>query len=245
MKTFLVGRAIRNTLLNLPVSELDKEWVITGASSLDNALQQLHIPAEQQDRYQLARLLFRNPENNKVHFIHDVSNSLEDELATRDLTINAIAMDPGGMLIDPFDGQQDLEEGYLRHASLFFTHQASNLLSISLTAAELARWGFRIAHGTYGLMKKMVADEMPEQLNKEQLSQALQKVLTTERPSEFFRVLHRCGALAQISPALEAMFDDSQSHTSQQLPEAIRSLDNKNIEMSADLREILEQDFGY
>jgi tRNA nucleotidyltransferase (CCA-adding enzyme) len=245
MQTYLIGKAIRNTLLDLPVSETDKQWVITGAKDLNEALEYLAIPMVERDRYRLARLFYQNPQNGKTHFIHDEKTAIEDELAIADLTINAMAMDQAGDLIDPFGGQQDLEEGYLRHASPCFASFPENILSIAVNGAELSRWGFRVAHGTFGILKKMVAQEMPTQISEEQRHHALKAALTYERPSEFFRILHRCGALAMISPSINTLFEDTQSHSDKQLPEPISSLDNSEKSISGKLKKMLEQDFGY
>ena len=210
MNTFLAGKAIRNTLLDLPVSEEDKEWISCNATDSEDAL-----------------------------------SILKDELAHWDLSIHAMAMDDAGNLIDPYGGQQDLEEGLLRHTSPAFSSKPENILSIAVTGAELAHWGFRIAHGTYGLLKKMASKGIQEQLTIEQKHSALTQALAAERPAEFFRILHRCGALRGISKEVNALFDESDSHKNQQLPELISMLNNKDLAIEEKLLKILEQDFGY
>ena len=210
MNTFLAGKAIRNTLLDLPVSEADKEWISCSAT---------------------------NPE--------DVLSSLKDKLADRDLSIHAMAMDDAGNLIDPYGGQQDLEEGLLRHTSPAFASKPENILSMAVAGAELSRWGFRIAHGTYGLLKKMASKNIQEQLTIEEKRSALTQALAAERPAEFFRILHRCGALRGISKEVNALFEESDSHKNQQLPEVISMLNKKDLVIEEKLLKILEQDFGY
>jgi len=210
MNTFLAGKAIRNTLLDLPISEEDKEWISYSETDPEDAL-----------------------------------SCLKDELAHRDLSIHAMAMDDAGNLIDPYGGQQDLEEGLLRHTSPAFTSKQENILSTAVAGAELSHWGFRIAHGTYGLLKKMAINGIQEQLTIEQKHSALTQALAAERPAEFFRILHRCGALRGISKEVNALFDESDSHKNQQLPELISMLNNKDLAIEEKLLKILEQDFGY
>ena len=210
MNTFLAGKAIRNTLLDLPVSEEDKEWISSSAT---------------------------DPE--------DVLSSLKGELAHRDLSIHAMAMDDAGNLIDPYGGQQDLEEGLLRHTSPVFSSNPKNILTIAVAGAELSHWGFRIAHGTYGLLKKMASKDMQAQLSIEEKHSALIQALAAERPAEFFRILHRCGALRGLSTELNALFERPDSHKNQQLPEVISALNHKDSGIEEKLMKILEQDFGY
>lgn len=210
MISFLTGKAIRNTLLDLPVSEADKEWISCSVTNTE-----------------------------------DVLSSLKDQLAYQDLSIHAMAMDDAGNLIDPYGGKQDLEEGLLRHTSPAFASKPENILSMAVAGAELSRWGFSITHGTYGLLKKMASKNIQEQLTIDVKRSALSQALAAERPAEFFRILHRCGALRGISKEVNALFEESDSHRNQQLPEVISMLNNKDLVLDERLLKLLQQDFGY
>jgi tRNA nucleotidyltransferase (CCA-adding enzyme) len=138
--------------------------------------------------------------------------TLEQDLRRRDLTINALALDETGELIDPYHGREDLDEGLLRHITPAFTEDPVRLLRTARFAAKLGQWGFRVAHGTYGLMKKMAASEDLVNLTAERLREEMWKALGEPQPWRFFEVLHRCGALARLIPELARELGDQDSH---------------------------------
>jgi tRNA nucleotidyltransferase (CCA-adding enzyme) len=192
----------------------------------------LFIHPESGDLYQRARRQSYDAEAQTLIYHTDASVQLRDELATRPLTILAMAAD-GDAIIDPYGGQQDIEQGLLRHVNNEYMHVAENVLITALWAARLKGWGFKIAHATYGLMKKMSATGCIHRIPGSVISDAVVQAMASSRPSEFFRVLHRCGALHVISLQLDALFvevveeraKNKQQHSSSALPEVMRTLD--------------------
>ena len=210
MKIYLVGGAVRDKLLELPVKERD--WVVVGATEQ----QMLAAGYRRADRefpvflhrdtgeeYALARTERKTGPGYRGFEVHagpDVT--LEQDLLRRDLTINALALDERGELIDVCNGRQDLEEGLLRHITPAFVEDPVRLLRVARFAAKLGQWGFRVAHGTYGLMKKMAVSDDLLSLKAERLQVELWKALGEAQPWRFFEVLQRCGALARLLPEL-------------------------------------------
>ncbi len=221
IRRYLVGKAVRNRLLDLP--EGPRDWVFTGADSLPQALGQSGFTPAPGDRVWLARR--GRLEENTLRIEETPEAGIEDELALADLGIHALAMDENGHLIDPFGGEEQLQEGLLRHASPWFAHQPAHVLSLAVTGAELARWGFHVAHGTYGLLKRMARDGRLATLPRAHVVEAMDSALEMERPGEFFRILHRCGALAVLLPELDARFEDAPSHGKHHLPDPLARLD--------------------
>ena len=155
--------------------------------------------------------------------------TLEDELAIRTLTILAMAKD-GASIIDPFSGREDMDNGVLRHVTAHFSREPVNLLIVAVWAARLSLWGFSVAHATHALMKRMVTSGAVEQLAQHQISDAVLQAIASPRPSVFFRVLHRCGALKSISRELDALFEertrgDKRHPTNEAKPDAMQVLD--------------------
>ncbi len=214
MQIYLVGGAVRDTLLGLEPSEFD--WVVVGATPeqmLDLGYKQVgkdfpvFLHPETKDEYALARTERKSGHGYhgfKVHASPEVT--LEEDLRRRDLTINAIAQTPDGELVDPFNGRDDLEQGFLRHVSPAFSEDPVRILRVARLAARLDRWGFRVAHGTHALMKKMVSDGEVDYLVKERVWSEFSRALAADRPWRFIEVLRACGALARLFPEIDRLF---------------------------------------
>jgi tRNA nucleotidyltransferase (CCA-adding enzyme) len=129
--------------------------------------------------------------------------TLEEDLARRDLTINAMAEDENGNIIDPFNGQADLAAGLLRHVSPAFTEDPVRILRLARFAA---RYGFSVAEETMALMRQMVEEGEVDALVAERIWQEVAKGLMEDQPSRMFTVLRECGALARVLPEVDAMF---------------------------------------
>lgn len=238
MQIYPSGETIMRRLLDLPQQRV--EWIITGAEVNDiiaagfrrrQADETRFVHPESGDVYQLARHQYVDEESGQLRYQCDHGVTLENELATRALTILAMASD-GDNIIDPFDGQDDLIGGLLRHVTPHFVRVPQNLLTVAVWSARLAGWGFSTAHGTFKLMKNMVASGIVEQIPQNAISDTVVQVMASPRPSEYFRVLHRCGALRIISKELDALFEEcnsdsskKQHHTETCLPDVMRSLD--------------------
>jgi tRNA nucleotidyltransferase (CCA-adding enzyme) len=132
--------------------------------------------------------------------------TLEDDLTRRDLTINAMAEDEQGKLVDPFGGAEDLRNGVLRHVSPAFAEDPVRILRVARFAARYAKWGFHVAHGTNQLMHQMVESGEVDHLVAERVWTELERALGEDKPSRFFEVLRGCGALARLFPEIDALF---------------------------------------
>jgi tRNA nucleotidyltransferase (CCA-adding enzyme) len=214
MKTFLVGGAVRDQLLGLEVK--DRDYVVVGATP-DEMIQAGFRPVgsdfpvflhpDTQEEYALARTERKaghGYKGFKVYAAPDVT--LEDDLRRRDLTINAMALDETGQLIDPYGGKKDLDEGILRHVSEAFAEDPVRILRVARFAARYARWGFRVAHATNTLMQQMVDAGEVDYLVPERVWAELERALGEQQPSQFFKVLRGCGALAKIFPEIDALY---------------------------------------
>ncbi len=210
--TYLVGGAVRDELLGLPVGERD--WVVVGstpeamrAAGFRQADPEfpVFLHPETGEEYALARRETKVGEGYRG-FVVDAGPevSLEEDLARRDLTINAMARDAEGCLIDPFGGEEDLAQGLLRHVTPAFVEDPVRLLRIARFAARFGPFGFRVAHGTHRLMKRMVADGMMRELRPQRIWQELHKALGYAQPWRFFEVLAACDGLAELLPGLAA-----------------------------------------
>jgi tRNA nucleotidyltransferase (CCA-adding enzyme) len=210
MDIYLVGGAVRDKQLDLPVRERD--WVVVGSSPqamLDLGYQPVgkdfpvFLHPETKEEYALARTE-RKTGHGYTGFetCADPDISLEEDLLRRDLTINAMAETPDGKLIDPYNGLDDLNNGVLRHVSPAFAEDPVRILRTARFAARLAPWGFHVAHGTNALMRRMVADGEAAHLVPERVWAELVKALQTDTPARFFQVLAGCGALDVVFPEL-------------------------------------------
>jgi tRNA nucleotidyltransferase (CCA-adding enzyme) len=214
MKIYLVGGAVRDKLLGLEPKERD--WVVVGATP-DDLLAEGYRPVgkdfpvflhpETNEEYALARTE-RKTAPGYTGFVFHASPevTLEEDLARRDLTINAIAEDENGNIIDPFNGRQDIEECLLRHVSPAFVEDPVRILRIARFAARFAKYGFKVAHGTNALMRKMVDNGEVDALVAERVWKELERSLGEDRPTAFFKVLRGCGALAKLFPEIDALY---------------------------------------
>jgi tRNA nucleotidyltransferase (CCA-adding enzyme) len=211
MQVYIVGGAVRDRLLGLPVK--DRDWVVVGAS-VESMLQQGYKPVgkdfpvflhpHSHEEYALARTERKTGKGYHGFAFHaDESVTLEQDLARRDLTINAIAQDDQGQLIDPYHGQQDLHDGVLRHVSPAFAEDPVRILRLARFAA---RFGFSVAPETMQLMQGMVAAGEVDALVAERVWQEMAKALLEDKPSRFFLILRECGALQRILPEVDALF---------------------------------------
>ncbi len=211
MQTYLVGGCVRDKLLGLPVK--DRDWVVVGAGPdemLDLGFRPVgkdfpvFLHPETQEEYALART--ERKAGRGYHgftFYAEADVTLEQDLARRDLTINAIAEDPDGHIIDPFNGQQDLQDRILRHVSPAFVEDPVRVLRIARFAA---RFGFSIADETKALITKMIADGELDYLVPERVWQELYKALQSDQPSLFFTSLREVGALEILFPEVDRLF---------------------------------------
>ncbi|MCL4139149.1 UNVERIFIED_CONTAM: hypothetical protein GTU68_021836 [Idotea baltica] len=211
MEIYLVGGSVRDQLLGLPIK--DRDWVVVGSSP-----EEMHqkgfrpvgkdfpvfLHPDSQEEYALARTERKTAPGYKGFAIHaDPSVTLEQDLARRDLTINAIAQDAEGRLIDPYNGQQDLKDKKLRHVSDAFTEDPVRVLRIARFAA---RFNFTIVDETKALIRQMVKAGELDHLVPERVWQELAKALQTKQPSRFFTSLREAGALNSLFPEVDRLF---------------------------------------
>jgi tRNA nucleotidyltransferase (CCA-adding enzyme) len=210
MQVYLVGGAVRDELLGLPVRERD--WVVVGATP-EQMLAAGYTPVgrdfpvflhpKSKEEYALARLERKSGPGYRG-FVTDVSAdvTLEQDLLRRDLTINAIARADDGTLIDPFEGRADLQRRLLRHVSEAFIEDPVRVLRVARFAARFAPLGFSVAPQTQALMQRMVRDGEVAALVPERVWRELERALAEPCPERFFIELQNCGALSIILPEL-------------------------------------------
>jgi tRNA nucleotidyltransferase (CCA-adding enzyme) len=214
LKTYLVGGAVRDQLLNLPVTERD--WVVLGETP-ESMIKQGFRPVgkdfpvflhpDSHEEYALARTERKTAPGYKGFAIHAAPDvSLEQDLLRRDLTINAIAMTPEGQIIDPYGGRQDLEKRILRHISPAFAEDPVRILRVARFAARYRHLGFTLDQETQKLMRQMAASGEADHLVPERVWAELNKALTEKSPSAFFTTLKDCDALAVIFPEINRLF---------------------------------------
>jgi tRNA nucleotidyltransferase (CCA-adding enzyme) len=214
MDVYLVGGAVRDKLLNFPV--IEKDWVVVGATPemlLAKGYQQVgkdfpvFLHPESKEEYALARTERKRGKGYTGFEVHaDTSVTLEEDLRRRDLTINAIAQDGDGNLIDPYNGQADLENKVLRHVSAAFVEDPLRVLRTARFAARYAHLGFTVASETVALMREIVDNDELAHLPSERLWTELNKALGERQPEVFIEVLRDCGALAHLLPEVDALF---------------------------------------
>lgn len=214
MKTYLVGGAVRDGLLGLPVRERD--WVVTGAVPEDlvragyrkvGADFPVFLHPETGEEYALARTerkSGRGYHGFEVRFSPDVT--IEDDLLRRDLTVNAMARDESGTLIDPHGGQADLHARVLRHVSDAFVEDPLRVLRVARFAARFHDLGFSVHADTRALMKRIAESGELEHLVPERAWQEIEGGMGSAHPSVFVEVLRACGALAPLLPEVDALF---------------------------------------
>ena len=216
MKSYIVGGAVRDRLLGLPVQ--DRDYVVVGATPADMLAQgytpvgkdfPVFLHPKTHDEYALARTERKTAPGYKGFVFHtDANVTLDEDLIRRDLTINAMAQDEAGNIIDPFNGQTDLQQRIFRHVSAAFAEDPVRILRLARFAARFSvdPNAFSVAPETMLLMQQMVAAGEVDALVPERVWQELSRGLMEERPSRMFEVLRECGALARILPELNALW---------------------------------------
>ena len=252
MQTYLVGGAVRDKLLGRSVTERD--WVVVGATPKDLLAQgfkpvgrdfPVFLHPATREEYALARTERKTAPGYHGFIIHaEPSVTLEEDLRRRDLTINALAEDPDGRIIDYYGGLQDLKQKILRHISPAFAEDPVRILRVARFAARYAPLGFTVAPETRSLMQQMVASGEVDALVPERVWQELVKALSEPAPSVFFKVLRACGALARLLPELEQLFGvpqppqhhpeiDTGLHTLMVLDQAARLSEDPKVRFAA------------
>jgi tRNA nucleotidyltransferase (CCA-adding enzyme) len=211
LRFYRVGGAVRDRLLGLPVQ--DHDWVVVGGTPEAMTARgfqpvgkdfPVFLHPQTHEEYALARTerkIARGYKGFNVHAAPDVT--LEQDLMRRDFTINAMAQDADGKLIDPYGGEADLHAGILRHVSPAFKEDPVRILR---AARFVARFGFAIAQETLQLMREMVDNGEVDALVAERVWQELARGLMEKFPSRFFTALRECGALAKILPEVDTLF---------------------------------------
>jgi tRNA nucleotidyltransferase (CCA-adding enzyme) len=214
MQVYLVGGAVRDERLGLPVKERD--WCVVGATPeelLNDGYKQVgkdfpvFLHPETGEEYALARTE-RKTAAGYHGFAFDTSAdvTIEEDLSRRDLTINALAMDANGELIDPFGGIQDIKKRLVRHVSDAFVEDPVRILRAAKFAARFADLGFRIAPQTRDLMRQMVADGEADALVPDRVWKETESALAGPNPRLYFEALRACGALRVVFPEVDRLF---------------------------------------
>ncbi|WP_369308566.1 multifunctional CCA addition/repair protein [Providencia rettgeri] len=214
MKVYLVGGAVRDQLLGLPIS--DRDFVVVGATPeamLAEGFQQVgkdfpvFLHPKTHEEYALARTerkIGAGYTGFSCYSAPDVT--IEDDLLRRDLTINAIAQSDSGEIVDPFNGVDDLEKRVLRHVSDAFTEDPLRVLRVARFAARYFALGFTIAPETLKLMQSMATTGELSHLTAERVWVETEKALKSNAPHIYFDVLRQCGALAVLFPEIDNLF---------------------------------------
>ncbi|ASP40787.1 multifunctional CCA tRNA nucleotidyl transferase/2'3'-cyclic phosphodiesterase/2'nucleotidase/phosphatase [Bacterioplanes sanyensis] len=214
MQVYLVGGAVRDRLLQLPVK--DRDWVVVGATPeqlLAQGYEQVgadfpvFLHPDTHEEYALARTERKSGQGYQgfdCRFSPDIT--LEEDLLRRDLTINAMAMDEQQQLIDPYGGEQDLRHRILRHVSDAFAEDPLRVLRVARFAARLQPLGFTIAEETQALMHTMYTNGELEHLVAERVWQETQRALMDNHPPTYFQVLRDCGALGGWFAEIDRLF---------------------------------------
>jgi tRNA nucleotidyltransferase (CCA-adding enzyme) len=212
VKTYSVGGAVRDELLGLPMQ--DRDWVVVGASPAEMVAQgykpvgkdfPVFLHPRSGEEYALARTERKTAPGYKGFVFHaDAEVTLEEDLARRDLTINAIAKSESGEFIDPYGGRADIAAKVLRHVSPAFAEDPVRILRVARFAARFA--DFALAPETLDLMRKMVDNREVDHLVPERVWQEIARGLMEKMPSRMLGVLRACGALERLLPEVEALF---------------------------------------
>ncbi|HEI7949211.1 TPA: multifunctional CCA addition/repair protein [Proteus mirabilis] len=252
MKIYLVGGAVRDQLLNLPVK--DKDWVVVGATPetlLQQGYQQVgkdfpvFLHPDTHEEYALARTERKSGSGYTGFTCYAAPDvTLEDDLQRRDLTINAIAYSAKGEYIDPYHGIDDIHAKLLRHVSDAFSEDPLRVLRVARFAARFAPLGFTIAPETMSLMQEMTNSGELNALTAERVWKETEKALHSQAPQVYFEILHQCGALKILFPEINALFGvpapkkwhpeiDTGIHTMMVLAMASRLTDDIAVRFSA------------
>ena len=214
MKTYLVGGAVRDKILGIPVK--DNDWVVTGATP-EKMLDLNYTPVgkdfpvflhpKTQEEYALARTERKTAAGyHGFQFHADPNITLEEDIKRRDLTINALAEDEDGNVIDYVNGQEDIKNRVLRHVSPAFAEDPVRVLRIARFAARFAHLDFKVAYETMNLMRDMVNAGEINALVPERVWQETSRALTELSPDVFIQVLRECGALKILFPEIDRLF---------------------------------------
>ena len=248
MNVYLVGGAVRDQLLGLPVK--DRDWIVVGtnpATLLSLGYQQVgkdfpvFLNPKTKEEYALARTE-RKSSAGYTGFICDFSPTitLEQDLIRRDLTINAMAQSEDGEIIDPYGGKQDLENRILRHISPAFSEDPLRVLRVARFAARYHSLGFKIASETLALMAELAQSGELQHLTAERVWLETEKALNEKNPEIYFETLHKTGALRVLFPEIDALYGvpnpvkhhpevDSFIHTMLVLKQAVNLTENNPI----------------
>lgn len=248
MKVYLVGGAVRDQLLGLPVK--DRDWIVVGADpatllSLGYLQVGKDFPVflnpKTKEEYALARTE-RKSSTGYTGFICDFSPTitLEQDLIRRDLTINAMAQSEDGEIIDPYGGKQDLENRILRHISPAFSEDPLRVLRVARFAARYHSLGFKIASETLALMTELALSGELQHLTAERVWLETEKALNEKNPEIYFETLHKTGALSVLFSEIDALHGvpnpvkhhpevDSFIHTMLVLKQAVNLTENNPI----------------
>ncbi len=215
MQAYVVGGAVRDALLGLPVQ--DRDWVVVGATPEQMVAQgfrpvgkdfPVFLHPDTHEEYALARTERKTAPGYHGFVFHTSPDvKLEDDLIRRDLTINAMARADDGSIVDPYGGRRDLEDRIFRHVSDAFAEDPVRILRLARFAARFA--DFRVADTTNALMRRMVEEGEVDALVPERVWQEVARGLMENTPSRMFAVLRDCGALARILPELDARWDSA------------------------------------
>lgn len=221
MQIYKVGGAVRDRLLGRPVTEVD--WVVVGSSAEEMQAQgyrpvgtdfPVFLHPETGEEYALARTERKSGRGyGGFTFYANPDVTLEEDLIRRDLTINAIAEDERGRLVDPYGGQDDLKARQLRHVSPAFAEDPLRVLRVARFAARYAELGFSVADETRALMRQLAESGELEALTPERSWKEISRALMEPRPDVFVQVLRDCGALDVLFPEINALFGVSRPDT--------------------------------
>lgn len=214
MEIYLVGGAVRDALLNIPVK--DRDWLVTGSTPEEMIAQHftpvgkdfpVFLHPKTKEEYALARTERKSGKGYTGFQCYSSPEiTLEEDLSRRDLTINAIAQNSQGQRIDPFNGQLDIKNRVLRHVSPAFREDPLRLLRVARFAARFAHLGFTVADETLALMREIVNEDELEHLSAERIWQEFHRALSSKSPGVFIEVLRSCGALARLLPEIDRLF---------------------------------------
>ncbi len=237
MNIFLVGGAVRDELLGLPVK--DRDWVVTEATPEMMAKAgfrpvgqdfPVFLHPQTHEEYALARTERKSGHGYAGFTFHTSPDiTLEEDLQRRDITINAIAKDADGQLIDPYHGQQDLQQRTLRHISPAFREDPLRILRVARFAARFEYLGFTIAPETMTLMQEIVADGEADFLVAERVWQETQRALESTNPERYFLALAESQALAVVMPEIAELFASPESLNSRSLQMAAQQGKDKVV----------------
>ena len=252
MKIFLVGGAVRDELLNLPIKELD--WVVVGATPDEMLLQGAYFPVflhpKTKEEYALARQEKKSGHGyHGFDFIANPNITLEEDLLRRDLTINAIAKDKNNNLIDPYNGATDIKNKILKHISPAFAEDPLRVLRVARFAARFHYLGFTIAPETLNLMSNISSSGELEHLTPERVFKEIKLALATKHPQVFFKTLRQTNSLKIILPELDNLYGipakkeyhpevDTGVHTMMVLEQAAKLTDNLEVRFAALLHDL-------